>query len=116
VAPVPLETVRLLKQQWRSTDPQIEELAIEAARKQKVAGEQAEAAALRAALARFQVAEPTDRTEFRRKARLMASLWRDAKGLAPAPTALADRMGRRSPASSAAAWNSTWLRRPERTS
>jgi hypothetical protein len=43
----------------------------------------AEAAALRAALARYKVVEPTDGTEFRRKARLMASLWREAKDLAP---------------------------------
>jgi hypothetical protein len=42
-----------------------------------------EAAALRAALARYKVDERSDGTEFRRKARLLASLWREANGLAP---------------------------------
>jgi hypothetical protein len=46
-------------------------------------GEDKEAAALAAGLARFMVAEATDRSEFRKKARLMASLWREAQGLAP---------------------------------
>jgi hypothetical protein len=43
--------------------------------------EREEAAALAAALARYKVAEATDGTEFRKKARLMASLWREARGL-----------------------------------
>jgi hypothetical protein len=42
-----------------------------------------EAAALRAALARYKVDERSDGTEFRRKARLLASMWREANGLAP---------------------------------
>jgi hypothetical protein len=58
-------------------------MVIEAPRKRKVAGEQGEAAALRAALARYQVAEPTDGTDLRKKARLMASLSREANVLAP---------------------------------
>ena len=49
----------------------------------RAGSEPREAAALRAALARYRVAEPSDGTEFRRKARLLASLWREAKGLAP---------------------------------
>jgi hypothetical protein len=53
------------------------------ARTRDAAWEQGAAAALRTALARYQVAEPSDGTEFRRKARLLASLWREAKGLAP---------------------------------
>jgi hypothetical protein len=54
---------------------------IETARKRKTTSGRGEAAALRTALARYQVAEPTDGTGFRRKARLMASLWREANGL-----------------------------------
>jgi hypothetical protein len=38
---------------------------------------------LQAALARYRVAERSDGTEFRRKARLLASLWREEQGLAP---------------------------------
>jgi hypothetical protein len=38
---------------------------------------------LQTALARYQVAERSDGSEFRRKARLLASLWREKQGLAP---------------------------------
>jgi hypothetical protein len=38
---------------------------------------------LQTALARFQVAERSDGSEFRRKARLLASLWREEQGLVP---------------------------------
>jgi PD-(D/E)XK nuclease superfamily len=38
---------------------------------------------LHAALARYQVAERSDGSGFRRKARLLASLWREEQGLAP---------------------------------
>jgi hypothetical protein len=42
-----------------------------------------EAGALQTALARYRVDERSDGTEFRRKTRLLASLWREANGLAP---------------------------------
>jgi PD-(D/E)XK nuclease superfamily protein len=56
---------------------------IDAARQAEGDGEHDEAAALPAALARYKVAEATDGTEFRKKARLLASLWREARGLPP---------------------------------
>lgn len=55
----------------------------ETARQAEGDGQHEKTAALAAALARFRVAEASDGTEFRKKARLMASLWRDAQGLAP---------------------------------
>jgi hypothetical protein len=56
---------------------------IDTARQAEGDAEHQETAALAAALARYTVAEATDGTEFRKKARLMASLWREAQGLAP---------------------------------
>lgn len=56
-----------------------------------------EAAALRAALARYRVAERSDGTEFRRKARLLASLWREEQGLAPGTYHPPPRAGKTQP-------------------
>ena len=58
-------------------------LMIDAARQAEGDGGHDEAAALAAALARYKAAEATDGTEFRKKARLMASLWRETRGLPP---------------------------------
>jgi hypothetical protein len=55
----------------------------EIARQAEGDGEHQETAALAAALARYKAAEAIDGTEFRKKARLMASLWREARGLPP---------------------------------
>jgi hypothetical protein len=94
-----------------------EKLVIDAARQANGDGEHEEATALPAALARFNVAEATDRTEFRKKARLMASLWREAQGLPhQAPIMLAPGTGRLCAASSAVAWCSTRPNERERTS
>lgn len=56
-----------------------------------------EAAALAAALARYRVAERSDGTEFHRKARLLASLWREEQGLAPGTYHPPPRAGRTQP-------------------
>lgn len=56
---------------------------IDAARQAESDGDHDEAAALAAALVRYKAAEATDGTEFRKKARLMASIWREARDLPP---------------------------------
>jgi hypothetical protein len=56
-----------------------------------------EAAALQTALARFRVAERSDGSEFRRKARLLASLWREQQGLPPGTHHPRDKAGNSQP-------------------
>lgn len=68
---------------WNDRTPSVRRLPIDTATRGKAGKAPGEAAALQTALARFRVAERSDGSEFRRKARLLASLWREEQGLAP---------------------------------
>jgi hypothetical protein len=70
-----------------------------------------EAAALPPAVAWYKVAEATDGTRFPKKAWLLASRWRDANGLAAAPTVPVVSTGTRCAVSWAAGWSSARPRR-----